>query len=486
MASWADADALYERLERLVKQVAADPQMVKLMTNLERRRVPSWLRTKRAQIADIRANLKAAKAAEDAGDLASAAHAYVGLIRKYEYIRFETVFSIPMRVTTIPPGTAIAVNGEPAGMSPTIIRYAWGSQTTVTASASGYEPSTVLLRTADDDPETDLVLRLGPKPLWTVPVEPNVEMAPVEVDGDVVTMDRTGRIARYDARTGRIRWARHYDKLQGVRARPVLSGSSIHVAMVDGEVLFLDPSTGNKRSSIQIGRPVGDVAVEGNAVGVATSGREFVGIRNGRVSFRRPLAGTPHVGTVGAHGAFWIGTNDGRVIRVHATTGESRVISLNVGSAPILGLAKAPAGVLVTTAAGSVVYLSSNGHVRWANQDVGDLVGEAAEAAGTVAVGDRRGRVLFFSSGRGEPQGGVDLTGAPRSGLVSVGGVVLTTLDTGQLWGWDAARKRVRFDVPLEGTARFPVAVVKGDHVVVSRDGLQMSLLRVPSALESK
>ena len=99
-----EADALYGELSTLVDKVAADPLMARIMVNLERRRVPAWLRTKRSQIADIRANLKAARAAEDAGDLKSAAHAYVGLIRKYEYIRFETVFSLPMMVRTVPPG----------------------------------------------------------------------------------------------------------------------------------------------------------------------------------------------------------------------------------------------------------------------------------------------------------------------------------------------------------------------------------------------
>ena len=396
------------------------------------------------------------------------------------------MFSLPLQVTTIPAGAFIQVNGENVGKSPLIIRYAWGSQTTVTATATGYAPETMLLRTADHDAETSVSLNLGPQPLWSVPVEPTLEIAPVEVDNDVVTMDRSGRVARYDFHSGKIRWARHYEHLQGVRAQPVLAGSSIHVAMVVGRVLFLDPNTGNKRGEIQIDRPVGDLAVQNDIVGVATLRGEFVGIRNRTVAYRKQLSGTPHAGTLGAHGAFWIGTNDGSVLRVNARTGSPRRIDLRAGRSPITGLAPARDGVLVTTAGGSLVYLSAAGTVRWAKQDVGDIVGRAAEAGNIVAAADRRGRVLYFSSGKGEPQGGVDLNGTPRGGLVAAGDMIIASLDSGQLWGFDAKRRKVRFDVALDGTASFPLGVIRGDHIAASRDGMQMGLLKLPAPLEKQ
>ena len=95
------ADTVFAHLDKpLLTTIPLFVLMARIMVNLERRRVPTWLRTKRSQIADIRENLKAARAAEEAGDLKSASHAYVGLIRKYEYIRFETVFSLPLMVKT--------------------------------------------------------------------------------------------------------------------------------------------------------------------------------------------------------------------------------------------------------------------------------------------------------------------------------------------------------------------------------------------------
>ena len=129
--------------------------------------------------------------------------------------------------------------------------------------------------------------------------------------------------------------------------------------LVKGRLLFLDPNTGNKRSEIEIDRPIGDLAAQHDIVGVATLRGDFIGVRNRNEIYRERLSGTPHAGTIGAHGAFWVGTNDGRVLRVNARSGKHTQVDLNVGRSPVTGIAIGRAGVIATTAGGSVVSFSA-------------------------------------------------------------------------------------------------------------------------------
>ena len=64
--------------------------------------------------------------------------------------------------------------------------------------------------------------------------------------------------------------------------------------------------------------------------------------------------------------------------------------------------------------------------------------------------------------------------------------MIVASMDSGQLWGYDAKRRQVRFDVELGGTAPFAIGVIQGTHLTVSRKGMQLSLVRLPPALESR
>src|SRR5205085_7399613 len=152
----------YNRLNDLLLQVENDPVLQPLRPVLEGRRIGDFARAKMEMMDTIRKGLEAAAAAEKAGNLAGAASAYAALVRRFELISFDRVFTIPLRVETVPSGARIEMNGRIVGPSPTVVRYGWGSQAVVTASADGFETQSVTLRTADPNPEPLVRVALAP------------------------------------------------------------------------------------------------------------------------------------------------------------------------------------------------------------------------------------------------------------------------------------------------------------------------------------
>ncbi|MDF1700432.1 MAG: PEGA domain-containing protein, partial [Planctomycetota bacterium] len=217
------ADACYARLETLLERYSGDDTYGRLVEGLQRRQLPQLIEDRRAQIEDIRGRLAAAQAAEDAGDLTKAVGLYASLVKEYWLIRFENVCTLPLRVETTPPGARVYIEDIEVGRTPTIVRYAWGSKTSVRVEAEGFVTVTQSLHTAEDDPPTRLHMALAPAPVWSAPTSPRTGTQPLDVAGDILTSDRRGLVSLHARTDGSIRWTRDLSSLEGVRARPALA-----------------------------------------------------------------------------------------------------------------------------------------------------------------------------------------------------------------------------------------------------------------------
>ncbi len=476
-----EADQIYASLQTIIERIEGKDKHERLWRSVERRRLPEFLHDRRSQIAKIKNDLAGAKAAEDAGDLESAVRAYAGLIKQYGVVRFENVFTMPLRVSSVPAGAKVSINGKESGVTPMIVRYVWGSQTTLTLDAPGYQTTTELLRTAESRPPTELMLRMPPRPEWTVPVDHAQESAPVDVEGNVLTVDRSGRITMLSKANGTVLWARHYKSLEGVRSRPVVSGGFVQIAYVDGRVLFLDLDDGARRGDLRIDRPGGDLAAADDVSAIVTGKGQLVLLRSREVDKSIDLELSPTAGVEHAHDAFWVGGATGVVARVDVATGSLRRITLPGARAQVMGLTMAEDCVVVTSGSGSLYVLEPTGVVRWHKEGLGDLVGAGAKCGDVVATTDRRGRVLFFDATTSEPRGARELGSEPRGGLVAIDDVIATTLRDGRLWVYEPASNSIRIDVNLQGTARFAVSPLGGRRVAVTSSGCCMSILELPS-----
>ncbi|MFV1958627.1 MAG: DUF4388 domain-containing protein, partial [Planctomycetota bacterium] len=274
-----DAQACYQTLGRLLDALSSDPVLQPLEDDVARRRIPQFLHDRESVLAEIRQGLASAAAAEEAGDLENAVLAYTNLAEKFWYIRFENVIELPVRVETTPPGATVVLNGKPVGKTPLVLHRAWATQATMTLRRRGYVPVTRLLGSKRADPRPLIEVALEPTREWTSPSEILVSVRPLEVDGDLLVCDRSGRISLLAGSSGRVRWARQIRTLEGIRGRPVVSGNQITVPFLDGRLVVLDARDGRPLGDMTGGRPAGDLAGLDGTVFLATIDRRVPGFR---------------------------------------------------------------------------------------------------------------------------------------------------------------------------------------------------------------
>lgn len=474
------ADACYARLEALMIRYKGDDVYGRLVEGLERRQLPQLLTERRTQIADIRTRLAAAQEAEDAGDLEKAVASYAALVKEYWLIRFENVCTLPLRVESTPPGARVLMDGREIGRTPTIVRYAWGSETSIRLEADGFVAADQPLRTAEDKPPSSLHVALVPEPHWKTTTVTKSGPGPLVHGRAVILTDRRGILSSHGIADGVERWTRDLSSLEGVRARPAVAGDTVYVARVDGRVYRLDAGTGQVQGDLKLPRPFGDLATDGRRVAVAITTGHVVILQGDRELRRDKLDAVPTAGMIASHGAFWVGTAGGTVVRLDPVGGSSKVIRCARGTAPIVALAPSPDGPLVATADGALLSLAPDGTTRWKRPAVGDLVGTPARAGAHVAVVDRTGVVHVFRADDGTPAGTFDVGARPEHGIVAVGRSLLVQRRDGALRVIDPSRGIALVAHPTATDATFPAAAVDGGSALVPYGAGHAARLPIP------
>ena len=474
------ADACYARLETLMTRYGGDEVYGSLVAGLQRRQLPQLIKERRAQIADIRKRLARAQDAEDDGDLEKAVGLYAALVKEYWLIRFENVCTLPLRIETTPPGARVFIDEREIGRSPTIVRYAWGSETTVRIEAEGFLTAAQPLRTAEDEPPSSLHVSLAPQPVWQVTEKMKAGPRPLAHDGDVITVDRRGFITRRVGADGSEAWSRDLTSLEGVRARPAVAAGALYVARVDGRVFRLDMATGESRGELKLPRPFGDLASDGTRVAVATTEGDVVILEGGKELRRDRLDGVPTAGVLAGHGAFWVGTTGGTVVRLDPARGSSKVIQCTRGTAPIVALAATSDGILVTTSDGALLALDPKGERRWKRPAVGDLLGAPARAGDHVGAIDRAGTLHLFRAKDGEPTTTVATGGRAAHGILGVGESILIQRMDGAVRVVDPATGTLLLAHPTAKTAPIPPLDVDGARALIPFGEGEVALVPVP------
>lgn len=212
-------------------------------------------------------------------------------------------------------------------------------------------------------------------------------LAPVERDGRVYIAESQGRLAAYDATTGKLVWERIAEST--LSSGLAVGGGVVFVGTEDGEVFALDSVTGSEKW---------------------------------RTALSSEVLAAPQL----AAGKVIVGLNDGRVIALDAATGHRIWISAN--TVPALSLRGNGHPIVIGE---RVIAGFANGHLAAFNLHNGKRLWET-----TVAV----------SRGRSEIERLVDIDATPIvvDGVIySVtyqGQVAAVTLENGQiLWARDAS-----------------------------------------------
>lgn len=461
------ADAIYAHLETLLQEFATDPIYAPLLERVKRRQLPTFIADRRAQITEIRGRMKEAQNAEANGDLEEAVRLYADMVSTYWLIRFENVFTLPLHVSSVPSGARVILGGEVVGNTPLIVRYPWGSTDKLKLDADGYETVVHDLTAKGGVPPHAVTLSLAPRALWTAPVGADVRIPPLPVNDDLLAIDRRGKSVLYDGKTGAVRWLKTHASLEGVRGLPAFARGVLYVPQIDGHLLLLSAADGSKLGELTLPRLKGDAAAIGGRIAVMTSDGTCILIEGKRETARIALGATPAAGVVAAHGAFWIGTIDGSIVRIDAASGLRRDMRVTKNRAAIDGIGTDATGVYATTAHGSLVALDSGGGERWRHDKIGDIVGAPARAAGCVGVAARDGVVTLYDARSGRPVRRYEGVGRPRSGLLGAGPTFLLVRADGSLWACDAATGTVLVDAQAPAGALFPPAVLPGDRVAL-------------------
>ena len=461
------AEAIYGKLDGLVAEVGSSPVLEPLREFVERRGISEFSRARADSMGAIRRGIAAAKAAEDAGNLEGAATTYASIVGQFPGVRFDGIFSIPVRVETVPPGAMVFVNRKEAGLSPLVVRYGFGSPTVLSVQAAGYDAASVVLKTSETKPESALRISLSPAVRWARALSGVVEAEPLGFEGDVIVCTRSGRVERLSRHTGDVVWSTDLKSLEGVRSRPTIDRGLLYVPLLDGQVLRLSLTDGVVRTSFQLrARPMGDAASIAGHVAIALDTTVAI-FTDAEAPTYVTLGAAASAGVLASKGAFWVGDANGAVTRID-TSGGTRVYPTG-GKKPIVGLAAGRDLVYALTGDGVLVAVDGAAAepIRWRRADIGDTTGRPAEALDVVAVADHAGRISLFSVTDGSPRGRKDCGAEPRDGLRSIGDRIAAALVDGRIWFYDPSKDAVIVDTRLDGTARLPL-VPTGDGSIVA------------------
>ncbi len=477
-----EADAVYKEFESLLSRAAEDQTFASQWTALQRRGIPNWVKGRRSRIAEIRRNIDVARGLEEQGNLDGAAQAYVNLIRKYMFVRFEQVFTLPLRVESSPRGATVTVNGQEVGKAPMVIRYGWGQNTSVRVSAPGFTPQSLLVETAAEKPVTTLNFRLIPETSWKQPVGNRVTFPVSPFGNHVATAERSGRVSLHNGDTGNIMWSVSHSGVEGLRTSPIATPHGLVVAYVSGNVDILSQRDGSKIHTLRCDRPIGKLAPMGSSVGLVSSKGTLFIIGSRAIDKQIELGVQPSTGAAYGHGALWVGTGSGKIVRVLARTGTKSVIDLKGNRSSIRDVVSGPSGVLAVTHNGSLIALAEDGRVRWMKQGIGDLVGAPAEAGHVAAVSDRRGRVFMFNMRDGTPRSVEELGGVSQGGLLGTSGHFIAHRADGRLWVYNAHEGAVSIEADLKGSPAFAPSLLPGSRLAASAEDDKMLVLKLPMA----
>ncbi|MCA9314757.1 MAG: PQQ-binding-like beta-propeller repeat protein [Planctomycetes bacterium] len=480
------AEELYSNLETLVEKASAERRFEPLFRDLERQRIPAWIDSKRQLITTIGQRVREGRAHEAAGRLAAASQAYAGLLRTFDTFKLERLAPLPLQVLSDPPGAIVEVNGKREGVTPLVIHYLWSTPVTVRVLANGYVPFEQVLDSAGEKPDWQVEARLAPQPVWAVRGERTIDCAPVEADGNVLTASRGGRLTMYDGKVGSIIWTRALDSLEGIRFRPAYVPGRLYVVLVDGTVHLIDPRDGAPGGRLTLDRPTGDPDVAGDVVAVPTRSGKLVLLRHGSVEREITLPAPPSTNVVAAHGAFWVGLGDGRIARVHVTTGRLTVERIGDSGTSVRALGGAVNGIAATTSMGDVAFVGSDGRRRWSVSGQGDLPGRPAVVGGYLGVVERKGRLLVFDVETGQLTGTTELSGSAPHGLLGVDDVFVTALEDGRIMAIEPEGPHVRVESGIGSTSPLPPARIGADHLVIALKNDEIGLVPVPRRPDSE
>jgi outer membrane protein assembly factor BamB len=165
---------------------------------------------------------------------------------------------------------------------------------------------------------------------WHEALDEQISTAPpVVVDGTVyaVTYDDLGRaeghVRAIDAESGRTEWT--VDASPGAQSPPVVIGDTLLVPEYRGSLVARDAATGERQWATNVGTRTGDCAVADGTV-VVGSGDEVVAVAlaDGAVQWRADVESEVTAGPVASGDATFVGTADGEVCALDASTGERR------------------------------------------------------------------------------------------------------------------------------------------------------------------
>jgi len=477
-----EADAIYARMEALLATYGDNATYAHLIDEIKRRQLPQLIRKRRAQVKDIRERIGRAKTAEAKEDFAAAVAIYAALVKEYWLIRFDSVFTLPLRVETVPSGALVTVGGHEVGGTPVTVRYAWGSEVAMTLRAPGYAAVERMLRTAEEHPASRLAIALEPAPRWIHAMDHGVTSAPFPVGEHVLLVERNGTLTLLDGQDGHVRWSAPSTSLEGVRGRPALAGGRIYVPYIDGHVVIVDAATGTLLDGLTLQRLDGNAAAQGEQVALLTQAGTLVLLEKGTKTRRIDLEAAPSAGVLAAHGAYWIGTLDGTLLRVDPTTGKKHLFPVAKKQAPLLALSGDEDGLYVTTSSGALVALAPDGSERWRRVGVGDMIGAPARAGPRVGVVLRSGQVRLFAAEDGAPGPVLESGSRPLTGVIADGSTLFLVRANGRAWACETAHGRVVLDAGAAFPARCGPAVLSGGRIALPWAKGRVAVIAVPRA----
>lgn len=266
---------------------------------------------------------------------------------------------IPLRISTLPPGAMLKTSDDVLGVAPQIF-HARRSPTEIIAEAPGFAATArTIVAAADGATEAEIVLQLQRESSFTTPLGTRVQATPGAIEDRLLICGRDGVVYRLDLATGKPAARYETGSLNGITARPLISGDIVVASTGEGDLFGLDSRSLTPRWTRRLDDTlVGEPVLANERIYLVLRGGRVVEIdpRNGEPRTVATTNRTPTCGPVVIDGIIAVGTSDGTVVALDHRDGHT-VFETKERPQPVAALADGGGQFIAALDSGRIVAL---------------------------------------------------------------------------------------------------------------------------------
>jgi outer membrane protein assembly factor BamB/tetratricopeptide (TPR) repeat protein len=420
-----------------------------------------------AKVARLREGLVSvlaeAEQAEAAGDFKKAFEICRRVSIEYSEVPAARKLLLPLRITSVPSGATVTVNGAEVGKTPLTYRYK--PRTTLNLSITKKSCETVR-KSFTPEEQWEIHFELRRRPMGSITPAPTLQQPMVAALGKVTFASRDGILYSMDPLKKIIVWPRVVGRFGDRVSNLTSHRDEIYVGNVIGEVTAISAHTGKSRWVAKVGSPV--LAAPGIsrdskwlAVGTTSGSVLILNNETGSIVSRFATENEVLARPVFSGEMLVAGSTDNHLYGFSLAK-KTVAFAIELGDDITLDLIEGVEGVFASSQDGSVHHLDvANRQLKWSRSLAPAKVTCMALGPFGLCAGTSAGKLLTLDPRTGQTAWEVQSGNSPVSGVAIHKSQIYIALENGKVTALDGPTRRITWQYQSDNSIVIPPLAIQ-------------------------